>query len=272
MRNIKDIKIYLERMAKPLQEKMKIVQYIPEDAQTVVDVGCADGAITIEMAKMFPQIQFLGIDLDERFVKIAQERAGDLPNVRFEKIYLRDLLARPEKYDVVIFISVLHEFYTYGEGISSVLKALADAHELLNKDGVIIIRDMILGEYTKKATLRCPVILHKIDQKTEITHLKDDFENRWGKLNNVYKIDHFLLKYGYTENWDRESKENYVPVTFEQYEQIFNLLDMVTQYRQSYLIPYFAEKWKEDFAFLDEEIEEFRSTGILVAQKTTHSH
>ena len=38
---------------------------------------------------------------------------------------------------IVVFCSVLHEFYTYGEGISSVLKALADAHELLRPGGVI---------------------------------------------------------------------------------------------------------------------------------------
>lgn len=67
---------------------------------------------------------------------MAQEKGRSTKNVRFEKVYLRELLARPEKVDAVIFCSVLHEFFTYGEGISSVLKTVADAHELLKKDGV----------------------------------------------------------------------------------------------------------------------------------------
>jgi hypothetical protein len=36
---------YLERMSKPLQEKLKIAKYIPREAKTVLDVGCADGTV-----------------------------------------------------------------------------------------------------------------------------------------------------------------------------------------------------------------------------------
>src|SRR3989344_6290206 len=141
---------YLARMAKPLQEKLRVARYFPRDAKTVVDVGCADGTVTLALARLFPHIRFLGVDLDKGFIVRAQERAQKegVSNVGFERIYLRDLLARPEKFDAVLFISVLHEFHTYGEGISSVLKALSDAHELLRIGGEIVIRDMILRSYT----------------------------------------------------------------------------------------------------------------------------
>ena len=129
---IRNKKIYLERMARPLQEKLRVARYIPAHAKNVLDVGCADGTITLSLAKLFPKIYFLGIDLEEDFIQEAQDKAKKekVKNIGFEKIYLRDLLARPDRFDAVSFVSVLHEFYSYGEGTSSVLKALADAHEL----------------------------------------------------------------------------------------------------------------------------------------------
>src|SRR5688572_15880687 len=124
---IADWQGYLERMAKPLREKLRVARYVPPRGAAVLDVGCADGTVTCALAGLFPQNAFLGIDLDERFVGLAAERSAreGLTNGRFEVGYLGGLLARPERYDAVVFCSVLHEFYTYGEGISSVLKALA---------------------------------------------------------------------------------------------------------------------------------------------------
>lgn len=266
MRNIADRQGYLERIAKPLQEKLKITGYIPDTAKTILDVGCADGTLTLAMAGFFPKVRFLGVDLDGRFIEEAEAKSRGVNNVRFEKVYLRDLLARPERFDAVVFSSVLHEFFTYGEGISSVLKALADAHELLTPGGLIIIRDMILREYTKGATLEREDIIAKINKENLRPYIAD-FEKEFGKLDSVYKINHFLLKYWYTENWEREGKENYIPVTFERYEQIFALLGMTVQFQQSYLIDFLKDKWKKDFSLTDWEIAEFKSTGLIITQK-----
>ncbi len=117
MRNLADYKIYLERMSKPLQEKLKVIKFVPRSATRILDVGCADGVLTTAMAKMMSGVHFLGVDLDDRFIEFAKKKSTGLNNVSFERIYLRDLLARPERFDAVIFSSVLHEFFTYGEGI-----------------------------------------------------------------------------------------------------------------------------------------------------------
>lgn len=269
MARIANIEIYLERLSKPLQEKLRVAHYIPPHAKQVVDVGCADGVVTLTLARLFPNTQFFGIDLDEGFIKKAQDAAQkeSVKNVSFEKIYLRDLLARHERYDAVTFISVLHEFYTYGEGISSVLKALADAHELLRPNGKIVIRDMILHEYTKHTNFRVQEIVEKVRARPGMKRLIDDCERAFGPIQTLYELNHFLLKYFYPENWERERKENYVPVTFEQYGQIFLLLGMDLQLQDSYTIPYLRNKWKKDFGLQDEDIENFRSTGFIVGQK-----
>ena len=265
---IADWRGYLDRMAKPLQEKLRVARYLPARGAAVLDVGCADGTVTCALAGLFPHSTFLGIDLDERFVALAAERAAreGLTNVRFERIYLRELLARPERFDAVVFCSVLHEFFTYGEGISSVLKALADAHELLRPGGVVVIRDMILRAYTRRSTLRCDSIRHKMEAALPAP-VVGDFVRFFGPLQTVYAINHLLLKYWYAENWVREGPEFYVPVTFEEYERIFDLLGMRLQMSEELTLPFLRQKWRADFGLTDEELDGLRSTGILVAEK-----
>jgi len=258
---------YLERMSKPLQEKLKVAKFFPEGVKTVLDVGCADGTVTLVLAEMFPEIKFVGIDLSKEFVDMANEKAAGKTNVTFENLYLRDRLANPERFDVVLFCSVLHEFYSYGEGISTVVKALADAHEILNHRGTLIIRDMVLYDYMAQSDLWLSKIENKVKSKIELTDLITDFEKNFGSIGSIKQLNHFLLKYKYEDNWQREGKENYVPVSFEQYDRILKLLGMKDQYRESYTIPYMQSIWKEDFDLTDDEINCMRSTGIIVAEK-----
>lgn len=269
MRLIHNQNLYLQRLTGALKEKLEVSKYIPLKAKNVLDVGCADGSVTIELAKMFPKMNFFGIDLKDSFIKraIFQAKKQRIKNISFEKIYLRDLLARAKRYDAVIFISILHEFYSYGEGISSVLKGLADAHELLKTNGEIVIRDMIFYEYMKNTKFRVESIFNKILTKKDKQKYIKDFEKHFGPLETLYNLNHFLLKYFYKENWERECQENYVPVTFEQYEELFKLLNMDLQFKDSYLVPFLKNKWKDDFKLTEDELKSLRSTGFIVARK-----
>ena len=268
LEEIANPELYMERMAKSLYDKLRVLRYIPADTTAVLDVGCADGALTLAMAHTFPSIQFLGIDLNDEFIHRAraQARTAGVPNIAFERVYLRDLLARVERWDVITFCSVLHEFYTYGEGISSVMKAMADAHELLRPGGRIIIRDMILGAYAGTATLRCDSIAEKVRRRGDAGILAD-FVRVYGPLTALSPVNHYLLKYLYTDNWQHELREYYVAVTFEQYEQMFHLLGMTLQQRESYLLDFLRDKWRADLELDDDELAVLRSTGLLVAQK-----
>jgi len=259
---------YLARMKAPLREKLKIGQFIPAHAKTVVDVGCADGTVTLALAEMMPNVHFLGIDLDADFIELARQEASKrgIKNVTFECVYLRELLARPERYDVVLFCSVWHEFFSYGEGISTIVKALADAHELLNPRGRIAGRDMILSKYTATSDLRVAAMRAKIEAKANPQLLRD-FVEQYGPLDNVANVNHFLLKYMYDDNWERELFENYIGVWLEEYEQIFKLLGMQLEYVRSYTLAFLENKWASDFGLTEDEITQFKSTTILVAEK-----
>ncbi|HEX9007754.1 MAG TPA: class I SAM-dependent methyltransferase [Patescibacteria group bacterium] len=267
MQDIANSALYLERMSKPLQEKLKIAKFIPKSTKSVLDIGCADGTVTLALADLFPDISFVGIDFNKEFIDIAKTKIGDRKNVSFEYGFLRERLAKPERFDAAIFCSVLHEFFSYGEGISTVVKALADAHEILKTKGVLIIRDMITDDYMRSADLWLEDMMEKISKNNSLLPLMGDFENWFGKMNSIKQINHFLLKYMYQDNWQREGRENYVPVSFEQYEQIFNLLGMKIQYKESYTIPFLRELWRKDFNFSEDELGSLRSTGIIIAQK-----
>lgn len=266
MNEIKNPQVYLDRMSKPLLEKLKVSKYFSKNTKSVLDVGCADGTVTLVLADVFPSINFVGIDLDESFVKKANSKIGDRKNVVFEHAFLRERLADSQRFDVVLFCSVLHEFFTYGEGISTVVKALSDAREILNPGGEIVIRDMVLYEYTSKSQLWLEPILKKV-RKDSLVPMIDDFERYFGKMDSIKQVNHFLLKYMYTDNWAREVKENYVPVSFEVYDKIFELLGMEVSFQRSSTIPYLKDKWREDFGFTNDEVDGFRSTGFVVAVK-----
>lgn len=261
--------IYLERMAKPLREKLRVARYIHPRAKIILDVGCADGAVTLALAELNPDKRFLGIDLDADFIALAEQQARQrgLGNVRFERVYLRQLLARAERFDSVLFISVLHEFFSYGEGISSVLKALADAEELLVPGGDVVIRDMILLEYSKHTGYLVESMLARIAAKSALAGRLRDFSQFFGPVESIYALNHFLLKYMYEENWEREGPEHYVPVTVEAYENIFSLLGMELVLRDSQLLPFLRQKWIDDFGFGEDELAPLISTGFLVARK-----
>jgi 2-polyprenyl-3-methyl-5-hydroxy-6-metoxy-1,4-benzoquinol methylase len=265
--HISNINRYLERLTGAEREKHKVALYIPDHANAVLDAGCADGSITKSLAHIFPKTQFLGIDINTQFISRAQEQKdANTDNVDFECVYLRDLLAREKRYDAVTFISVLHEFYSYGEGISSVMKALADAHELLNPCGNIIIRDMIVPNYFSNST-DVAGLIRKIKTSENLTPYITSFEDRYGTLKCLREVNHFLLKYLYTDNWEHELQENYLAVSLEEYQQMFSLLGMETIYARSSLLSYLKNKWVDDFSLTEKEIDSLLSTTILVAEK-----
>jgi 2-polyprenyl-3-methyl-5-hydroxy-6-metoxy-1,4-benzoquinol methylase len=264
---------YIARMSAGLHDKLRVGRYLPPNARDVLDVGCADGALTLALAARHPQARWLGIDLDDGFIGQAEHHrvAADVPNAAFRTVYLRSLLGEERRFDVVIFASVLHEFWTYGQGISSVLKALADAHELLRPGGVVVIRDMVLDAYAAHATWRVDAMRAAI-LGSPFAPILASFEDYWGTVRTLHDLNHFLLKYPYQTNWKRELVEHYVPVTAEQYMQMFALLGMTVQTHDLSLLPYLRAKWQQELGLVDDDLALLRSTALFVAQKHANPH
>lgn len=73
-----------------------------------------------------------------------------------------------------------------------------------------------------------------------------EFELKVGSISNNKNLIHFLLKHSYIDNWDREVRENYFPITLQDlYAAIPNDYDIL--YEDHNTIVYLTEIWEKEF-------------------------
>lgn len=260
-------KKYEERLGGALDDKLRILNYIPEGAKYVLDVGCHTGQLTMAMANRHPSAVFHGIDVDKEAIKKAHKKSiGHTYNTMFVTHYLRDMLSMSQKYDAVVFSSVLHEIYSYGQGMSSVVKALADAYELLKPGGRIILRDM--PGVPNRATRQVSDAI-KVDSVESHEKLLD-FERVYGNIVDAdsNSFGHFLLKSLYYDNWETEMKENYTAIDFIQLNNFLrNVLGMEEVTTQIYTLGYLHNNWLRRFGIQNVEEYGVRSTMLVAYEK-----
>ncbi|MBX2851247.1 MAG: class I SAM-dependent methyltransferase [Phycisphaeraceae bacterium] len=99
---------------------------------SVLDVGCATGQITLDLAGRVGQV--LGIDLSSKMIEIARARREELgvTNASFEVIAAEDPSLKPGTFDAITAYSLLHLV----DDQPATLRRLC---ELLKPDGVLIV-------------------------------------------------------------------------------------------------------------------------------------
>lgn len=103
------------------------------DYRTILDAGCGPGVFTMELAKLHPDAQVVGIDIDEDAVKRAAliARKAGLANCRFE---LGDVtgLGYREEFDLIVSVDNL-------EHIEEDVTALQNLRDALRPEGKLVI-------------------------------------------------------------------------------------------------------------------------------------
>ncbi len=121
---------YITRMEE-ITDKVTLLDYI-DPVSTVLDYGCGSG----HLAESFTPEKYTGFDIAPSMVKRAET---DHPLYTFTSELPVD-----QKFDVVIFSSLLHEVYSYnGRLLQEVVEVLQFAKTLLTPGGSILIRDGI---------------------------------------------------------------------------------------------------------------------------------
>jgi hypothetical protein len=217
------------------------------DAKVFIDFGCADGTLFKYMRPYLPDGEFVGFDSDEPMCERARAAAGDAPFTNFysdwEAVEGYILSAKSRKVKTaVILSSIIHEVYHYTEP-----KEIDAFWKRIFTTGFdyIIIRDMIPNEAVDRAACMGDVakVLRRFRDKKELK----DFERRWGSIEGNKNLLHFLLKYKYTApNWDREVKENYLPLYRE---DLLAMLpsDYEVLYHEHGPLPYIKRSVRDDF-------------------------
>ena len=232
--NIPNMDDYRKKMMKSMIDKIYFMDKI--DADVIVDYGCADGAM-LHLLQAFPGHQFVGFDISEPMLSLArQENPGILFTSRWDDI----MKAKEGRKSALVLSSVIHEVYHYSSS-----QEISEFWENVWKSGFqyVVIRDMMVSRSTSRVS--DPLSVARIRQIYDSQKIAE-WEANWGSLHGNWSLTHFLLTYQYHDNWERELKENYLPVSMEDFMQM-----IPRQYRPIYFehftLPYTRACVERDF-------------------------
>lgn len=210
MEQIKNIDVYNKRMRKAMSDKLFFTDMV-KDVDAIVDFGCADGTLLSLLSEKYSDKQLYGIDISEDMINIANER---VPSAKFIVNNVPVLVGENIDYNrcALVLSSVLHEVKSYS----------SDEEEERFWDAVsnsgykyVIIRDMIdsfgtevIEESEDMADKVRDIVYKGTGAKSRLLQ----FEDIWGKIESKRNLYHYLLKYKYVENWEREVHENYIGI------------------------------------------------------------
>ena len=236
--NIQNYTTYINRMNKSMIDKAFFLDKI--DATTFIDFGCGDGALLDFIGNHTDVASLIGYDSNPDMAKMASQYPKI--NVYNEWKYIVDGLARNPD-NALILSSVIHEIYNYSNP-QQIKEFWSNVFTTPFK--YIIIRDMIPSRHISR--------LSDINDVTKIyknflnSQVLTDFENIWGSIENNKNLIHFLLKYKYIEpNWQREVRENYMPIYREDLLALLDIKNYDIIYHEHFVLPYIKQMALNDF-------------------------
>ena len=256
---ISNMHSYIEGMVLSYADKLFFLDKI--DTDIIVDFGCADGAILEKISRINPKIKLVGYDLDDKMLSIAKSKLGKKAVLTSDWKKVENIISKYEK-PTLVLSSVIHEVYSYSH--SFVIKRFWESQVFGDKFKWICIRDMIpMAEMHKHEKTKFMGDVMRVRNRSDKEILLS-FENHWGKISNNYRtFIHYLLKYKYVDNWDREVKENYVPITLETlYKKIPSNYKIV--YQDNFILPILQQQVKKDF---NVDIKHTTHTKLIIENK-----
>jgi ribosomal protein L11 methylase PrmA len=190
-------------MSKGIDDKLffrDLIDY--NDVSTVVDFGCADGALL--KALWDEKRRFVGYDISPKMIELAL-RNFDKPNIFYTTAFPEDNYSSTNS--LLNISSTIHEVYSYGADIEDFWKKVFNSGFKW-----IAIRDMMPDQFDTDIPFD---ILSRFKHRCDSRRL-NDYENIWGPIKTERDISHFLLKYRWLDNWEREVRENYFPVNINE--------------------------------------------------------
>lgn len=89
-----------------LREFASILRYSHFQSMSILDVGCGGGTFTARIARHFPKVKVVGIDIDPQAIQYAQKHFGNISNLQFKTgdLFQED----PDSFDIVTATLVCH--------------------------------------------------------------------------------------------------------------------------------------------------------------------
>ncbi len=233
---ITDLNVYLHRMQKSILDKMFFMDKIFEPVDHILDFGCANGELIKALHAFFGEYHYAGYDLSEEMIEAARI---NMPEGTF---YLDwDEIHIPFERSLLNISSTIHEVYSYGTE-----ESVAQFWQRVFGSGFryVTIRDMMFSDLHN--TPVSPSELAAVRSNPEFRQHLADYEQIWGPITRNRDLVHYLLKYSYTQNWDREVRENYFSLSLERFLSLIPN-DYEITYYDSFTLPYTAWQIRRDF-------------------------
>jgi 23S rRNA U2552 (ribose-2'-O)-methylase RlmE/FtsJ len=239
---ISNYQTYADGMAKSMDDKLFFVNNI--DFDVIVDFGCANGIFLSKLQTMKPNVKIIGYDLDDVMLSKARVVLGEDALLTSSWDEVVNELSNYEN-PLLNLSSVIHEVYSYSH--SSVIKKFWEKQVFGGNFKWITIRDMIPSSDIHKNEIENFRQDVKRVRKRANNSFLNDFEKRWGSIDDNYRtFCHFLLKYRYIDNWEREVSENYLPVSLETVKTKIPSSYSI-EYEQDFIVPFIKDKVGKDF-------------------------
>lgn len=246
----KDYRQYLEAMDAISVEKVASasVFFEPKKDNTIVDVGMASGTSTAILARLFPEMQIVGVDINPKMVQIAQEMYQQ-PNLSFREDDGEKLSTFAENSVNGFFnCSAIHHITSYnGYDNNKAFNTLCRQVELLKDRGVLVVRDFVKTE--EKEVILELSITERTDRPNDAelfvlfsqTARSLAYPNEKGfpveELKPVKKntrrfrafytdVTEFIRRKDYYANWEIELQEEYGYFTQNEFEEVFRELGL----------------------------------------------
>ncbi len=249
---IKDYDTYISCMRKTYYDKCWWINHIPDNIKYIIDFGCADAGIFEFIDSMYPgRFTYIGVEENEEMLKFAKEKYSSNERVRLYES-LDEIKGTFSSYNTILLLnSVVHELLTYKNHVE-VTDFILNVRMI--QPAYIAIRDMHALNPKPVITIR-PKIQN--DDRFKECLLYSNFDE-----NSINSCVEFLLKYFYTQNWNREVKEEYLWFWSPHFKRFLckeiKMFDTAlredrvfpcysVEYEEDFSIKYLRDKWKKDF-------------------------
>lgn len=277
---------YLKKMAANITDKIDFLEGYINKCDVFIDMGCADGVMIVELKKRYPDIIYIGYDIDRGAIARAKNAA-----IGQDKIYFidnpKDLLmtinqirsSSPECKTMINMSSFLHEVFSYCDE-----RQQAEFMDLIDtiKPNFMAIRDFHLEEHEKIETPSSAVV-SKVESTFEAIPtvyeemtkrgrtILSSWQHKYGSMaEKKESLVHLLLTSRYLQHekdiTEREFNENYMSVS-EPKLKVFEDMGYAVKFKTRYNTPDFEKAVKESCRITSEEFLELPKTKVKMVLK-----
>lgn len=232
-KNKENYQRYLKRMTDSMKYSTKgLIPLLAAYSNRILDVGCGSGVMLKALENENPNAILTGVDLNDNALNKVREYNSNWNLYHMDFMDMGD-----EKFDAIIFSSILHEISSYNNDLNKrfteipILEAFKKSHELLDNNGILIVRDGILSPLNERDKKRI-VSFTKPEDGIWLYKFQNDFRGFDNVSINkeIIKLDdnkylvsegflkEFLCKYTWgEESYPREINERFGIITKDEW-------------------------------------------------------